>query len=288
MSRFLLAVAAVSALVTAGADATPPNPLDGPRLLAEVNILSRLVPLQLTDDQIDRILAACDQAALAQQATLNSDAGRALQTLRAQLLQGQMPTLAAMEGLRLLYRDIQQASASPGSADLFKALEDILTPKQMALLATQGPGGLAGDKARRYAAEQVIDHLGPYLEVTDDEWPDVSSRLAASLASGVLDPDRRPDVAADIAQFLDRLRATDSPTRNMRHEELVEELCALLPDGVPVAWQVPLEPPEPAAGPREAENRRDRERERVLSIFALPDTPRVLRELKRARTERGL
>lgn len=276
-------------LCAAWADDAPVDPVQGPALLAEVNILYRIVPLQLTDDQLDRILAVYDQASATRQAALESETGRVLLRFQAHLIQGVTPTAAEVEELRLLARDaLSERDAAAGLDDLLTAVEAILTPRQQAILARQGPAGLAGDKTRRYAADQVLNRLGPYLTTPDEEWPDLSSRLAASLASGVADPDLRANAEVDIQQYLDRVRDMEPADRAARREELSEELCALLPDGLPVSWEVPLEAPEDVPPPEQANGRRDRARQKNLSVFALPETPTVLASLKRARADRAL
>lgn len=255
--------------------------IDGQALLNEVQLLARLVPLKLTSAQIDSLLKLYDDQEAARQGILASPAGQTLSDIKQRLLLGQVPTDADQKALRDLSREAySDRSPTFGGGELLDRVAQVLTPWQLAWAGLQMNPGVAADKQREHLAGAAFPRLKKAVSVPEEDWQGIREFVASALAAGIADPKDRALTEENLVDFLDRLRRLGPEGIDAQKDELAEELLALLPDGVPLGWEVPETSQDAQA--EQAPRDRGRERVRSLAVFLSPDMPRTLRQLKAA------
>lgn len=206
----------------------------------EVQVLSRLVPLQLTDAQLSAMLQAYEQVPAGE-----PDEGlKKLLELKGRLLQGQPMVAADQAALREIFQGGQRRPGernqpappepAPQLSPLGQALWQLLTPDQQGILlgAPQG-GGANNQKVRRDEARKFVDKLAPLRQVEEAAWPERRAALASALAlaAGPAGSPQRQNSMQLFADFLDRVRQMPEADFLSKAPELAAELEALLPPG---------------------------------------------------------
>jgi len=227
------------------------------QLIEEIYVLQRLVPLQLTDAQLDetaQLYAKYPAGAEPDQA----EAIVKLQAIKQRLLGGTPLVATDQATIRDLMRQTLQSrrpdantpppppgAAVPGAAPpglalpqdtalspLEQALWDLLDPGQKAILLGDVRGPAAnGQKVDAALGKQAMKQIARLLPLDDQQWPGARDKLAAALAAGAGEP-KSPQVdncRQLFVDYLDRLHKMPPTDFANRQDELVAELLALLP-----------------------------------------------------------
>lgn len=226
------------------------------RLVEDVMVLQRLVPLQLTEAQIVKLLETYEKVNDGPAEGPEAEALAKLREMKQRLLEGTLPVAADAVILRDTLR-APRAAAAPrlpevmALSPLAQAVWDILTPEQQAVLMGAPAGAQANaQRAPREAGRHIIERLGKMRQLDETTWLAERDRLAAAIATSAGPPDSpaRQNVREMMADFLNRLKGMDQATFERTREELAAEITALLPAGINVHVVIALT--DPAAAQR--------------------------------------
>ncbi len=204
----------------------------------EIMQLMRLVPLQLTTDQIGEILAIAHQHV----PEVNADLKAELQTLRQRLLRGEQPTASD----RKLLRDAMQSQIDDDTAERIRqaieAIQDVLTEQQLASLLGKR-GARAGQNPQKYAASVITPELNSLVDTdTEKAAAGTIEKLIQAIADAT-DPAIEEAQKQDLREFLQRVAPMTEDQLQTDREELHAELEVLLPDGFdPARFRVAMNP----------------------------------------------
>lgn len=257
-------------------------------LMEDVFLLNRFVGLQLTDDQLTKILDTYAKVP----PTLDEREAK-LMEMRQRLLAGQALVAADMQAIRDLFQrggpgggpggGQQPAQPPAGISPLAQALWDLCNEPQQASLLTPGPGmggpgGGGGANPQQVDRNQTVaflTQLNTHLDTVDEAgWPARRDLLAAAMAVGTGAPgsDERKNKVAMFAEFLGRCYQVTAAEFEQKKQELAADLEALMPQGgaLGTVWAV-LDPG--AVG-------------RAMDMsFLNPKAPGLLQEMKAARAK---
>lgn len=214
------------------------------QLIEEIYVLQRLVPLQLTDRQLDD-LAALYARHPASGESEQAEAIAKLQGIKQRLIGGTPLVATDQATIRDLMRQAalgrrNDANTPPGLAPppdtalspLEQALWELLDTSQKAVLLGDVRGPAANNqKADTVLGKQAIKQIARLLPLEDPRWTGARDKLAAALAASAGEPNS-PQVGTArglFVDFLDRLRKMPPTEFAKRQDELVAELLALLP-----------------------------------------------------------
>lgn len=232
-------------------------------LMEDIQVLNRLVGLQLTDAQISDLLAAYGKIPAYGPDEQPDERLTKLQELRARLLAGNVIMAGDMVALRDIFRGPQRGPGGQGGqggnqrpdapdrgpqtlSPLGQAIWALLTPAQQEVLLSgvQGPAA-NGQKVERAQAADFIKKLGALRQLDEAVWPTKREAMAEALASGAGAPGspERNNRKQLFVDFLDRLRRMSDADFAQKGDELAAELEALAPPGtaLSVVW-AQLEP----------------------------------------------
>ncbi|MBU0611355.1 MAG: hypothetical protein KKI08_25980 [Armatimonadetes bacterium] len=219
------------------------------QLIEEIYLLQRLVPLQLTDAQLDDLTTLYAKYPVTDESE-DAEAIAKLQEIKQRLLGG-TPLVATdlatiRDTMREVYRGRRGGQPTPTATPATAPPEDpSLTPLEQAiwnLLDTTQKAALLGDvrgpaannqKADVALGKRAIKLVGEMLRLEDARWLVARDRLTAALAAGAGAPDS-PQVdncRKLFLDYLDRLRKMEPTDFAKRQDELAAELLALLPPG---------------------------------------------------------
>jgi hypothetical protein len=217
------------------------------QLYEDINLLQRIVPLQLTDAQLDGALKLYEQHPPAGPADEDAETIRKLEEIKQRLLSGTPLVATDFNTLRELYRgamrgrtprpDGTPAPGAPGAAplsDLEQGLWDLLDMTQKAaLLGDVRQAAANNQKADQVMGQRVITMIGETLKLDEAAWLKARDRLAAALAGNVGAPDSpaRRNCRQLFVDFLDRIRRMPPAEFAAKQQELSAELLALVPPG---------------------------------------------------------
>jgi hypothetical protein len=215
------------------------------QLMEEITLLQRIVPLALTDAQLDQLLKLYAANPPAEEPGM-AEAMAKLQAMKQRLLAGtplvatDLATLRdAMRQAARGWRDEAPAAPAPapppaGLTPLEQAAWDLLmVPQRAALLGdVRGPAA-NNQKADAALAKRALQVIKQMLALDEAQWLAARDRLAAALAAGAGVPNAP---AVDncrklFVEFLDRVRKMNQADFARRQDELGAELQALLPPG---------------------------------------------------------
>jgi hypothetical protein len=217
------------------------------QLVEEVYLLQRLVPLQLTDLQLDDLLKLYAKHPPMDESE-QAEAVAKLQEIKQRLLSGTPLVATDMATLRDTMREVyrgRRGAADPpaaptaaapaedaGLSPLEQAVWDLMLPPQKAILLGDVRGPAANNqKADVALGTRAMKLLGQMLQFEDARWLAERGKLAAALAAGAGEPNA-PQVAncrQMFTEFFDRLRKMEPTDFANRQSELSAELLALLP-----------------------------------------------------------
>lgn len=226
------------------------------RLVEDVMVLQRLVPLQLSEEQIVKLLAAYEQVNDGPAEGPEVEALAKLREMKQRLLEGTLPVAADAMALRDALR-APRTAATPRPPEpvalspLAQAVWNVLTPDQQAVLMGAPAGAQANaQRAPREAGRHIIERLGKLRQLDETTWLAERDRLAEAISASAGAPDSpaRKNVREMIAEFLNRLKGMDQATFERTREELAAEMSALLPAGINVHVVIALS--DPAAAQR--------------------------------------
>ncbi len=229
------------------------NTLSG-QLLEEIYLLQRIVPLALTDVQLEAVLGLYDKYPSAAEPEQDQVVAK-LQEIKRRLLGGTPLVATDLATLRDLMRQAYRGrrgedntppppGGAPGAApappatgpfalsSLEQALWDQFTPQQRAVLLGDVRGPAANNqKADVALSKRAMVQVAELRQLDDPRWPAERDRLATALAAGAgeagsaqVDNSRKLFV-----DFLERVRRMSGADFANRQDELAAELLALLP-----------------------------------------------------------
>lgn len=239
-----LPVYAQNAAAEGPADTAPA--VDGKALLRQVEMLVRLQPLNLTDDQL-RQLDALYSAQGGNAGYVPNEATVAQLLLIQRKLLERAPLThddeAVLKGINKAAR--QNAGARP--ADRLAAITAILTPAQVAQCRTPARQlAIPAIRASKIAATAAVTRIERLVALPEANWGTGRDRLAEALTNGIQDVEKRATDRENVTAFMDRLRRLGADEVKAQRPRLAEELSALFPEGLTVDWSV-LNPPATAA-----------------------------------------
>lgn len=224
------------------------NSLSG-QLLEEIYLLQRIVPLALTDAQLEAALALYAKHPATGDAEQDQVVAR-LQEIKQRLLGGTPLVAADLATLRDLMRQAYRGRRGEGNTPpggtpaaapaigpfalrpLEQALWDQLTPQQRAVLLGDVRGPAANNqKADVALSKRAMLQVAELRQLDDPRWPAERDRLAAALAAGAGEVgSAQVDNSCKLfVDFLERVRRMSGADFAKRQDELAAELLALLP-----------------------------------------------------------
>jgi len=284
-AQFLCAIA----LVTTGAAALaqPPAVANiGLRdLYADVQALTRIAPLQLTDAQLDQLIAIYAELDAEQaRAAYNEQTLAQLQAMRDRLLTDQ-PLRAEDE---VVLRGIYKVAGIERSDryDLEK-----LTPRLLQVIAPDQLDRLAdlSSKSANYAlavqrgiVARALARLTEAILKPQDKWLEARGRCVETLVEEIADPEQKQAARDKLVPFLEELRKLPLQDLRQRSEQLAYQIIQLVPQigQTSIARGASRRQDNGAAG----EEDRQRRRARALYVFAGRNVPALLQEIKAARS----
>ncbi|NSW54753.1 MAG: hypothetical protein HPY44_01955 [Armatimonadetes bacterium] len=269
---WLISVALLSLVVCAA-----PAPEDGPRLLEDIELLRQIAPLKLTVPQIDQVLAMYAKLGIAEtEASFNEQTLRELTEIKARLLRGgemtREDTVVLNGVLKLTGAGRMRARFLP---QIEAALREILTPSQMLLLRQPQIAERAADRPQEQVARANLKILAAAVAAAAEDWPAVRDAAIAGLVLNIADAAEKQAAQQALPAFLDRLRELGPEGISREIEELAGDLQALMPSGMSLLTADAL---VVARGGKA----QDRASLRAVAIFASPELPRILQEMKAA------
>lgn len=271
------AVWLVSIVLLPLAASAAPTTDDGPRLLEDIELLRQIAPLKLTVPQIDQLLAMYGELGIAEpEASFNEKTLRELGDIKARLLQGgemtREDTVVLNGVLKLTGAGRMRARFLP---QIEAALREILTPGQMLLLRQPQVADRAADRPQEQVARANLKILAAAVAVPAEDWPAVRDAAIAGLTLNIADPAEKQAARQALPAFLDRLRELGEEGITRDAEELAGDLQALMPSGMSLLSADAL---VVARGGKA----QDRASLRAVAVFASPELPRILQEMKAA------
>lgn len=254
-------------------------------LYTDIQMLQRLVPLNLTDAQIDSLLTMyADLTKASAPEPLNDATLTQLTEMRRRLLSGQALTPQDEVVLRGIAK-VDGGVRGRGSFDLDKVtaqLDKILTPEQQAaLVAPFNRAETAKAEVKRNMAQRGLRQLVGNLPPSPRRWPQIKDRFVADLCIGVTDQDKLKALQDKLSTFADGVGKMDATAATAQQRALFEQLLGMIPDpNDEVLRRYGIKPQAPRT---EAEIQRDKQR--ALWVFANLQTPELLGQMKQARAE---
>ncbi|MCE5218880.1 hypothetical protein LLH03_17840 [bacterium] len=254
-------------------------------LYTDLQVLQRLVPLNLTDAQIDSLLTMyADLTKVSAPEPLNDATLAQLTEMRRRLLSGQALTTQDEVVLRGIAK-VDGGVRGRGSFDLDKVtaqLDKILTPEQQAaLIAPFNRAETARTEVKRNMAQRGLRQLLGSLPPSPRRWPQIKDRFVTDLCTGVTDQEQLKALQDKLTAFADTVGKMDATAATAQQRALFDQLLGMLPDpSDEVLRRYGVKPQAPRT---EAEIQRDKQR--ALWVFANLQTPELLRQMKEARAE---
>ncbi|MHB8996007.1 MAG: hypothetical protein ACYC63_12245 [Armatimonadota bacterium] len=209
--------------------------------LADVQILSKLIPLQLTDQQMQCLVALFQQypredlnLAAAREAAEKFEQCRTRLISGAIIEKGGAEEQALQQALQSAFSEFSGKQQSDDKSVTQLTPEEsatwgLLTPTQQGVLL-----GLTEGDAAPNSAARVLRIIGLLRGKEASVWAASRDRLATSVAAAA-DPPVRDNTRLTLLDFLNRLRSMSDVQFLEKHKELAVELGILLPPGTNVA-----------------------------------------------------
>jgi len=207
----------------------------------DIEILTRLIPLTLTDAQLQALAAVYQQFPHPPPdlAKATEAAGK-VEAFRLKLLAGGEMKPADMEGMGKMLQDVFKEFGDNGMGDgkptdglsvEEKLVWAVLTPDQQGKLMSSGGmmgGGPAGDVASR-----ALSLLKRLRGMEDADWVKARDRLVELLAaqSGAEGTPARANAKQMFLDFLNRVRGMTEADFAAKQKELGAEAATLIPQG---------------------------------------------------------
>jgi hypothetical protein len=287
--RYATQLLCITALLTTGAAALAQPPTIATMglrdLYADVQALMRIAPLQLTDAQLDQLIALYAELDAEQaRAAYNEQTLDQLQTMRDRLLADQ-PLRAEDE---VVLRGIYKVAGIVRSEryDLEKLtprLLQIIGPDQLDRLADLSSRSAAYALAvQRGIVTRALTRLTEAIPKPLDKWLEARGRCVETLVEEIADPEQKQAARDKLVPFLEELRKLPLQDLRQRGEQLAYQVIQLVP-------QIGQASIARGAGRRQdngaaAEEDRQRRRARSLYVFAGRNVPALLQEMKAARS----
>ena len=268
----LAAVCALTAARPAGAAEASAELPSLTQVLSDLQALERIMPLKLTDKQVDDLLRVyADADAVRKEEGLNLATQAQLQQMREQLLAGKPlgleddMVLRGILGGGALWRPVGYDVTL-----LIPKLEKIITASQMDVLANPYKYTSAYRReARRTLASKHFWQVRTSAGLNDRQWEGFRTREVEAVTQDIADATQKKAVQEKVAAFFDRLRAMPARDLQAQQSALMAEFVALLPDPPVQAGQAP--------GPAALS---DQQKRGLFWFFGQPGMPRLLAELK--------
>lgn len=253
-------------------------------LYADVQALVRIAPLQLTDAQLDQLIALYAELDAEQaRAAYNEQTLQQLQTMRDRLLADQ-PLRAEDE---VVLRGIYKVAGIVRSEryDLEKLtprLQEIITPEQLDRLADLSARSASYALAvQRGIITRALSRVIDAVLKPQNKWLEARDRCVETLVEEIADPEQKQAARDKLVPFLEELRKLPPQDLRQRGEQIAYQIIQLVPQiGAASIARVSARRQDP--GPT-AEDDRQRRRSRALFIFAGRNIPALLAQIKAAR-----
>jgi hypothetical protein len=288
LKRHLPALCIAAALACAGLASAQPSWAPAPTplrdLYADVQALMRLVPLQLTNEQLDQLIAMYAQLDAEQaHAAYNEQTLQQLQLMRERLLAGEPLRPEDEVVLRGIYKVAGIERAERYDLDkLTPLLQKIITPEQLDRLADLSSRSAAYNLAiRRGIVVRELLRLMQAVPKPQEQWIDARNRCVEALVEEIADPAQKQAAREKLTPLLDNLRTIPLQELRQRADQVAYQIIEAVPEigAASVA--------RAAARRRDldqlSEEERQRRRTRSLYIFAGRNIPLLLKEMKEAR-----
>lgn len=205
-------------------------------LIEDIMLLQRLVPLQLTDAQIEAIAVAYQKQPQASAEPTGPVAE--LEQIKRGLLEGNPAVAADQKALRQIMQKLQRAPempvAEPTLSPLGVEIWGLLTQTQRAaLLGDVRQAAANNQRADQQAALRAVKTLSRLRELDQAQWVENRERLiqAMSESAGAPGSAARQNQQKMFAEFFDRFKTMSDVDFATKQQELATELLALLPPG---------------------------------------------------------
>lgn len=207
----------------------------------DIMVLYRVVPLRLTDEQLEAALEAYREDAAAGGEAASAE--KQLAAMRERLIGGTPLVATDLATLRELWRSAARSgrgrergaeaaptALSPLAAKLWGLLDQT---QRAALLGDVRQAAANNQRFDRAAATRALETIGRLRQLDEPTWRASCDRLADCLcaASGAPGSPARDNSRRMFLDFLARLRKMPAADFSGRQTELSAELCALMPPG---------------------------------------------------------
>lgn len=224
-------------------------------LMEDIGLLSQFTSLQLSDQQLDSIIAAYGTSA--RYAAGTDERIAKLLEIRGRVLGGTPMTAADGEAMRGMFQrpgqgqQGQQANqGQEGPSPLGEAIWKLLTEAQQGALLSAGrgmfgPGG--GQQWNRQRTLELLTALNQAMEAYQEaDWPAKKEALSTAMASAAPEA-QRANSKAMFADFLERMWQMPGADFDAKKNDLATTLEALIPQGGSLAPVLALIDPQAAA-----------------------------------------
>jgi ketosteroid isomerase-like protein len=240
--------------------------LESWRVAQEVMMLLQLAPLNLSQDQVEKLIALYRQESGSPGKT---PATEQLNNLKQRLLRGEEVTPTEIRDVFTLMREVGRPERSGAPHALVDKILDVLEEWQMAVLTGGswqfGARGARAKMGQEFAAEVLV----AIANTPADQWSAVKASAVKRVVGAARATDRE-QLEQALGEFLERVRQMGADEVRRKVDEMVEEVEALATTSVPVMVLLrPLNMQEV--------------RERVAQLFVNPVVPELLDEMAAAR-----
>lgn len=254
-------------------------------LYADVQALIRIVPLQLTNAQLDQLIAMYAELDAEQaRAAFNEQTLEQLRIMRDRLLADQPLRPEDEVVLRGIYKVAGIERAERYDLDrLTPLLEKILTPEQLDRLAEFSSRSASYSLAvQRGIVLRELLRLMQAIPKPQDKWVEARDRCVEALVEEIADPVQKQAARDKLTPLLEDLRKLSLQELRQRTDQIAYQIIELVPQIG--ATTIARAADRRADAGRNSEEDRQRRRSRALFIFAGRNIPALLQEMRAART----
>jgi hypothetical protein len=270
--------------------AAAPQPLDAATLAQDVTLLMRIAGIDLTDEQLDKLLAIYQAAYNAQPAELDARAAararrrakldlteleiKQITTVRERLIAG---GVVAPHELQVAWRAVGAKRTTEflpvglRNNDLILQIAAVLTADQVAGLMRPLKNQIRARKQPGPVVEPVLARLTKLRDTDDEHWAAGADEIAKSAAvqAGTPTSDAYKQTYQNLMDCFSHLRKMSDMQFADGQKEILENLRVLFPADYDATTEVALT---------------DRQKVQILTyIFLSTRTPVLLQEMKQAR-----
>lgn len=258
----------------------PPGTGVAAQLLDDINVLQRLVPLKLTDEQLAAVLQVYEN----QPAEPEAESVQKMREMKQRLVGGTAlvsSDLAILRGLAQRALGVRRGEVQAGEpaverlTPLGQSIWDLLTMQQKASLLGEVSGPAADNqRAGRQVALRAVRAIGSWRGLDPAQWTAARDFVAKALAApaGTPDTDAYRNAVRLYTEFLDRIKAMPDTDFARGQDELTAELQALVPLSGHLTVALAECTPRQIVGA-------------MAVSFLAPTAPRLLKEIQAARAQ---